>query len=183
MDAVSFPQDQCERALRLTGFRPESAASFLLDPVEGGLDQYAQLAQLLPMLPLLASPDGDEEEEAASEPPDFRDLVARLVDAVRFPPDHCESALRSSQFDLERAAAMLLAADADRAPIEERGQEPHVTVQAAAGEDAFVFTDDEKAQIARLVEITGRDRDYVIQLFLACDKNEEATANCLLEGK
>jgi hypothetical protein len=143
------------------------------------------------MLPFVASPAGaefsGEEEEAAGDPPNFVDLVTRLVDAVRFPPDHCETALRNNHFNLERAAAMLLAApppaDPERRPIEREFADPQPPADAPAGPDAFVFTDDEKAQIARLQEITGRDRDYVIQMFVACDKNEEATANCLLEGK
>jgi hypothetical protein len=150
MDAVSLPRDLCERALRLTGFRPEAAAGFLLDPGER-VPEFG----------------GNEEE-----------LIGRLIEAIGLPREHCERALRNSGFNVELAAAMLVAG----APIESddrkmAGKFPN------DGADKFDFTDEERAQIARLQEITGRDRDYITQVFVACDKNEEATANCLFEEK
>jgi UV excision repair protein RAD23 len=135
-------------------FRPEAAAGLLLDPSER-----------------LLTPGLDE------EPPDFADLVARLIEAVGLPRDHCETALRNNAFNVERAAAMLFAGPpvtGDR-KVTQQGQND--------GEDEVALTDDEKAQITRIQEVTGRDRDYVIQVFVACDRNEEATANCLFEEK
>lgn len=173
MDAVPFPREQCERALRECDFQPEQAAIFLL---EQGDDPAV----------LDFGPDAGDE---STDPPEFAELVARLVEVVRQPPEDCIDALRSAGYDLETAAALLLtgAVVTEPQPQSERRfqQHPAPIPDFVAMEDQTFesFTEEEKAQIIRLQEITGRDRAYVIQIFVACDKNEETTANCLLEGK
>jgi hypothetical protein len=82
--------------------------------------------------------------------------AAALRSATGLPPEHCERALRAAEYSLQAAAAMLIGG---------------------------ALTDAEMRQVARLQEATGDERAYVIDVFLACNKNEEAAANCLLEGR
>jgi hypothetical protein len=45
------------------------------------------------------------------------------------------------------------------------------------------FTESERRKIADLQAFGPFDQDQVVQVFLACDKNETVAANCLLENR
>jgi hypothetical protein len=166
MDVVPFSREQCEQALRKANFLPETAASILFD---GG--DEAGLPPAFAIGPV--------------DPPDFAELVARLVEVVQQPSERCTEALRRAGYDLEVAAGNLLAGGGDPQRERPRAQRPKPGYDDGQMERRTFesFTEAEREQIFRLQEITGRPREYVIEIFLACDKDEEATCNCLLEGK
>ena len=46
-----------------------------------------------------------------------------------------------------------------------------------------VMTPEEEECIRRLMELSGKDRETVVELFVACERNENLTANALLDDK
>jgi hypothetical protein len=129
----------------------------------------------------------------------MEELVASLAD-LGFCKRDCVDALRITKFDPEPAAEVLVSgklaqirsamilyltrANQLYGPLpglDPDAPEQPVPEQNAADEDPVLqqFTPEERAKSQEL-ERLGFDRSQVVQVFLACDKDPELAANCLL---
>jgi hypothetical protein len=125
------------------------------------------------------APEGD--------PPDFDDKVQEIA-AMGFPVGDAQNALRQCKYDIgyavhkiladqDSGAAVLPPAPAAAPPPSSQGDDPMIPdklVQDTMGG----YSPEEHAAVQRLVGM-GYDTAWVVQLFNACDRNEQATADLL----
>lgn len=135
----------------------------------------------------------EEEDEAPAEPPNFAELVQMLTE-MGFPEEHCQRALRIARYNVERAGSLLVAGDLPRIdpqlrnpnppPPNPEGNPPNEPERPTAiGSLRTVFdslNDEERNTILRLENQYHLDRVTVVQVYIACDKNEESTRECLV---
>ena len=131
------------------------------------------------------------------DPSNFGELVGQLTE-MGFPAEQCQLALRRSHYNIDNAVNMLLSGQIGSAgdasdfhpaaeyPGASSGSISHGTsglgpsYPTSAGRFGPVqstydeLTPEEKAAVDRLCA-TGHDPTTVLQIYVACDKNEEAT--------
>jgi UV excision repair protein RAD23 len=148
-----------------------------------------------PSVPLLAGDDPPNLDELAASLSELGFSKADCEDALRyakFDPDLAAEVLVSGRLDILRAAYLHMLVQSDQLfgtlgdISEEEMDEPAAMdpeVEDDEGDDGLQeFTPEERAKIKELVGL-GFDRSTVVQVFLACDKDAEVTANCLLSEK
>jgi UV excision repair protein RAD23 len=137
----------------------------------------------------------------AADPPNMEELVANLLE-LGPAREACEEALRLTDYDPDRAAEMIVSGRIDSLKPdlvqmfvqhlfshmdedfeEDLNEPPEVAppVDQDADEDSLLveFTPEEREKIVEL-EGLGFDRSTVVQVFKACEKDENMAANCLL---
>ncbi|OHT15162.1 hypothetical protein TRFO_14333 [Tritrichomonas foetus] len=141
------------------------------------------------------SEDEEHDEKIIVEPDDFDKLVAELTD-LGFEKDACEAALRIAKYNVEAAANLLIMEnnpEADKIlylPENEEEdddeEEEVITARPTLGplrETYENFSQDERNKVDRISKKTGIDLQTVIQVFEACDRDENNTKSLLLGSK
>jgi type IV secretory pathway VirB10-like protein len=136
------------------------------------------------------------------DPANFAELVEGLA-ALGYDRDDCEEALRVADYSSPLAAELLSNGGIDRGPeiadigdilallaggpVDDRrtpsedgiDDDPAESPDDEEEEQETVFTEEEKAQMARLEEL-GFSRRIVIKVYRMCDKDYTLAATCLL---
>ena len=119
------------------------------------------------------------------DPPNFDQLVLSLQE-MGFTEDQCKQALRARNYEVDAAADYLINGGAGAAPPPPPQPSPPRVPSDRGGkygelQSAFdSLSDDEKAAVTRL-ESLGLDPITVLQVYMACGKDETATATCITE--
>lgn len=110
----------------------------------------------------------------ADDPPNFEEDVASLME-LGYPKSDCETALRVSFYNVDRACIYLVEGNIPkRAGPEHLG---HSTTPKINFLDRF--SPEDLAVIAQLANEVGLDQIEVAQCYAACEKNVEKTRNCI----
>ncbi|CDK30026.1 unnamed protein product [Kuraishia capsulata CBS 1993] len=196
---MGYERSQVERALAAAFNNPLRAVEYLLfgNPATEDADVEVEAAAEETQEPdreerqqsvnLFEAAAAAEGSRGGSEGVSDADRIRHLQEIIQTQPEMLESILQQIassnpqlaqviQENPEHFARMLLEnagddeAFAEGAQLEGEGEEGLVQIQ---------ITQDENAAIDRLCEL-GFDRNLVIQVYFACDKNEEMAANLLL---
>ena len=149
-------------------------------PVQPPIQQPVQP----PVQPQVQSPP-ETKPSGNQDPPNFAELVANLVD-IGFEKSQCEQALRIANYNPDTAAMILLSGDVPAAPSNPISHPPpppsrpqQDTGNGQLSQLLSQLTPDEQSTVQNLCESLGFDMETVVQVFLACDKNESMTQDCL----
>jgi hypothetical protein len=142
------------------------------------------------------------------DPPYFNELIEKIID-IGFSENQAIQALRSARYNVDRAADMLLtghkfdeATEPDIGEIPKpnfddlpkpdfgsfKEEEEDVSLVAVSVPPAKygelqgnfdALTADEKAALYRLEKITS-DPSMILQIYIACDKNEDSARECIM---
>lgn len=124
--------------------------------------------------PLISLPD---------DPPNFEELANTLAE-MGFSIDLCRAALRQNRYNTEHAANALLIGDVR---VDEPPQPPIIQEipQRDTGGRYGMLQDrfdglmpEEQTAVGRLEQL-GLEPAMVLQVYLACEKNEETSADCI----
>lgn len=112
-----------------------------------------------------------------ADPPNFDELVGNMVE-LGLPRDQSIRALRSNHYNIEAAVTAIFNGevnDAEPAP-----QRPGGGSSARFGEFASAYeslSESERQAVDRLC--SRADPETALQIYMACDKNEQVAAGCL----
>jgi UV excision repair protein RAD23 len=177
---LGFSRGDCEAALRASMGNVDRAADFLLS---------GYVPELPPMMSAADVPVGDSDSEGPDEDSDEEDdddvrlrRLVRFRDALIRDPASLRSFLQ--EMASENPAIAGLIRDDPAAFLGSIGLNPNDFNLQGLGrvsryeELMTAFTDGEKYSIHRLEQL-GIDTMTIIQVFVACDKNEALTRECL----
>ena len=120
----------------------------------------------------------------SDDPPNFNQLVSDLQD-MGFPEEQCKQALRATRYNMQAAVDRLLNGSEGSAPPPPASPPREVFHRSSGryGELQNLFdalSDDEKAAVSRLEQL-GLDSITVLQIYLACEKDEASATSCINE--
>ncbi|XP_062126701.1 UV excision repair protein RAD23 homolog A [Drosophila sulfurigaster albostrigata] len=168
---MGYEEQQVRAALRASFNHPERAIEYLISGIPSTEVERSSPAAATPAPTPAPAPDGSSDSTA--------ERLQHLAADPRFA--HVRDMIRQNPQLLEVVLAHL----SESAPhtfeaIRSHQDEFIAMLNAAPGEDAAAtqLTSEEEAAVERLMAL-GFDRATVLQVYVACDKNEELTADIL----
>ena len=124
--------------------------------------------------PLERKPNRQKED-----PPDFAVRVEMLT-SIGFEKGLCERALRQANYNPDLAANLLVGGSVKtpESEVQRHGSRDIGNERQQISGLIASLNEDEKKVVRRLLS-TGFEEAVVVQVFLACDRNPEATLECL----
>lgn len=131
---------------------------------------------------VVASPKSPDTTKKDDAPPNLQERIDNLVE-MGFSLDLAEKALIASGYNVTAAADMIISHRIPgKEPVEPTNEQHIHNGYGTVAQMMDSLTPEQQAVIARIEEM-GFDRSTTIQVYLACEKNEEKTISCLKEMK
>ena len=203
---MGYPRDQVDRAMRAAYNNPDRAVEYLLTGIPEAEESSQPVQQAPASEPEAAAPEsnptssGDDEDvnlfeaaAAATRGPSAQEEEGEAVD-LGFLRDNAQfqqirELVQQNPQMIEPILQQVIASNPQLAHVISQNPQAFIRLLregdgdsdlASQGGIQIEITPEERAAIDRLIEL-GFDESVVIQVYLACDKNEEMTANYLFE--